>query len=89
MKDIIRQNLHLSAYASGGKYSDIDILEIGHGMNEEEDKTRFGMRCIMSSPLLIGCDLIIISEESLRLLENEELITLDQDILGLQVYVVK
>ena len=35
----------------------MDMLEIGRGMSEEEDKTHFGMWCIMSSPLLIGCDL--------------------------------
>lgn len=43
----------------------------------------------MSSPLLIGCDLTTISEKSLRLLKNEELIALNQDVLGLQAYVVK
>ena len=48
-----------------------------------------GMWCIMSSPLLIGCDLTTISEKSLRLLKNEELIALNQDVLGLQAYVVK
>ncbi len=47
------------------------------------------MWCIMSSPLLIGCDLTTISEKSLRLLKNEELIALNQDVLGLQAYVVK
>lgn len=89
VKNIIRQNLHLSAYASDGKYNDMDMLEIGRGMSEEEDKTHFGMWCIMSSPLLIGCDLTTISEKSLRLLKNEELIALNQDVLGLQAYVVK
>lgn len=79
VKNIIRQNLYLSAYASEGKYNDMDMLEIGRGMSEEEDKTHFGMWCIMSSPLLIGCDLTTISEKSLRLLKNEELIALNQD----------
>ena len=89
VKNIIRQNLYLSAYASEGKYNDMDMLEIGRGMSEEEDKTHFGMWCIMSSPLLIGCDLTTISEKALRLLKNEELIALNQDVLGLQAYVVK
>ena len=83
VKNIIRQNLYLSAYASEGKYNDMDMLEIGRGMSEEEDKTHFGMWCIMSSPLLIGCDLTTISEKALRLLKNEELIALNQDVLGL------
>ena len=36
VKNIIRQNLYLSAYASEGKYNDMDMLEIGRGMSEEE-----------------------------------------------------
>ena len=40
-------------YISPSCYNDMDMLEIGRGMSEEEDKTHFGMWCIMSSPLLI------------------------------------
>lgn len=58
-------------------------------MSEEEDKTHFGIWCIMSSPLLIGCDLNALSENTLSLLGNEELIALNQDTLGLQAYVVE
>ena len=47
------------------------------------------MWCIMSSPLLIGCDLTTIPEASLKLLKNKELIALNQDPLGLQAYVVQ
>lgn len=51
-----RQNLYLSAYARGGHYNDMDMLEIGRGLKPEEEEVHFGMWCIMSSPLLIGCD---------------------------------
>ena len=47
------------------------------------------MWCIMSSPLLIGCDMTTIPEPSLALLKNKELIALNQDTLGLQAYVVQ
>jgi DNA-binding HxlR family transcriptional regulator len=67
----------------------MDMLEVGRGMSEEEDKTHFGMWCIMSSPLLIGCDLNKLNETALLLLQNEELIALNQDRLGLQAYVVE
>lgn len=89
IKSIISQSLYLSAYASFGHYNDMDMLEIGRGMSEEEDKTHFGIWCIMSSPLLIGCDLNTLSENTLSLLGNEELIALNQDTLGLQAYVVE
>lgn len=89
IKSIIRKNLYLSAYAGDGHYNDMDMLEIGRGLPPEEEEVHFGMWCIMSSPLLIGCDLTTIPEASLKLLKNKELIALNQDPLGLQAYVVQ
>ena len=89
VKSIIRKNLYLSAYAGGGHYNDMDILEIGRGLTQAEEEVHFGLWCLMSSPLLIGCDLTTISEASLKLLKNKELIALNQDPLGLQAYVVQ
>ena len=89
VKGIISENLYLSAYCYDGCYNDMDMLEVGRSMSEEEDKTHFGMWCIMSSPLLIGCNMATIKERPLALLKNEELIALNQDPLGLQAYVVQ
>lgn len=89
VKSIINQSLYLSAYTSYGHYNDMDMLEVGRGLTEEEDKTHFGMWCMMSSPLLIGCDLNDIQGNALALLQNKELIALNQNELGLQAYVVK
>ncbi len=88
IKSIVGQNLYLSAYATEGRYNDMDMLEVGRGLTMEEDKTHFGMWCIMSSPLLIGCDMTAITPEALALMTNPELIALNQDELGLQAYVV-
>ena len=89
VKSIINQSLYLSAYTSYGRYNDMDMLEVGRGLTEEEDKTHFGMWCIMSSPLLIGCDMNDIKGNALELMQNKELIALNQNTLGLQAYVVK
>ena len=89
IKSIINQSLYLSAYVSPGHYNDMDMLEVGRGLTDEEDKTHFGMWCMMSSPLLIGCDMHDIKGNALELMQNKELIALDQDPLGLQAYVVK
>ena len=89
IKSIIGQSLYLSAYVSPGHYNDMDMLEVGRGLTDEEDKTHFGMWCMMSSPLLIGCDMHDIKGNALALMQNKELIALDQDRLGLQAYVVK
>lgn len=89
VKHIIGKNLYLSAYAGGGHYNDMDMLEVGRGLTQAEEEVHFGMWCIMSSPLLIGCDMTTIPETSLALLKNKELIALNQDRLGLQAYVAQ
>lgn len=87
VRGIIKENLYLSAYCYDGHYNDMDMLEVGRSLSQEEDKTHFGMWCIMTSPLLIGCDMSNIRETSLTLLKNKELIALNQDPLHLQAYV--
>ena len=87
VKGILAENLYLSAYCYDGHYNDMDMLEVGRSMSQEEDKTHFGMWCIMASPLLIGCDLSNIKPLTLALLKNTELIALNQDPLCLQAYV--
>lgn len=89
VRDIIARNRYLSAFAGDGHYNDMDMLEIGRGLSQTEEETHFGMWCMLSSPLLIGCDLTRIPEKSLELLKNCELIALNQDPLGLQAYVVQ
>ena len=89
IKYIIGKNLYLSAYAGNGGYNDMDMLEIGRGLPANEEEVHFGIWCIMSSPLLVGCDMTSIPEYSLELLKNKELIALNQDKLGLQAYVAQ
>ena len=65
----------------------MDMLEVGRTLSPEEDRTHFAMWCIMSSPLLIGCDLTTLNPETMRLVTNKDLIALNQDLLGKQAYV--
>ncbi|MBQ0019363.1 MAG: alpha-galactosidase [Bacteroidales bacterium] len=93
VRDILRDNLYLSAYCYDGHYNDMDMLEVGvtkwgQKLSVEEAKTHFGMWCIMDSPLLIGCDMNTVDATSKALLQNKELIALNQDSLCLQAYVI-
>lgn len=89
IKSIIARNKYLSAYATEGKFNDMDMLEIGRGLSETEERTHFGLWCMLSSPLLIGCDLTKIPDKSLELIKNPELIALNQDSLALQAHIRK
>lgn len=88
VRNIIEKNMPLAAYCRNGHFNDMDMLEISRGLNEGEERVHFGMWCIMSSPLLIGCDMTKLRKSSLELLSNTELIALNQDSLALQAYPV-
>lgn len=81
---IIDLNADLWRYCSPGKYNDMDMLQVGRGMTKEEDKAHFTMWCMMVSPLLAGNDLTTMSQETLDILTNKEVIALNQDPLFYQ-----
>ena len=103
VKHIIDLNLYLSEYIKPGHYNDLDMLEAGRivgkiksvfgerdsGLTRDEETTHFGMWCMMSSPLLLGCDVRRLDEESLALLTNPYVLAMSQNDLGLAGYVVK
>ena len=89
VKSIIKENLYIQAYTGGGHYNDPDMLEIGRTLSHDEENTHMAYWCIVSSPLLIGCDMTTIPEYSLNLLKNKDLIAMNQDKLGLGAPVVQ
>lgn len=103
VREIVRENLYLSAYVSPGHFNDLDMLEVGQpkgavtsafgasgdiGLTADEETTHFGMWCILSSPLVIGCDVRRMPESTMSLVTNPYLIAMNQDPLGLQAAVV-
>ncbi len=88
VRDVLEHNLYLSAYASPGHFNDMDMMQVGRGMTADEERSHFGLWSIMCSPLLIGCDLRTIPQQTLDIITNREVIALNQDILGLQAQVV-
>jgi len=62
----------------------MDMLEIGTGtMTEFEEQTHFSFWAALKSPLIIGADITNISESSLSILLNQEIITISQDEAGI------
>ena len=53
-------------------------------MTLDEDKAHFSMWCMMNSPLLAGNNLGKMSQETLDILSNKELIALNQDVFAYQ-----
>lgn len=75
---IIDLNADLWPHSSRGHYNDMDMLQVGRGMSYEEDKAHFSMWAMMHSPLLLGNDLTQMSEETIEIVTNQEIISLNQ-----------
>lgn len=89
VRSIIKENLYIQAFTHDGHYNDMDMLEIGRTLSPDEEVTHMAVWCMMSSPLLIGCDMSQIPEFSLNLMKNQELIAINQDALGIGSPVVQ
>jgi len=76
---IIDLNVELYKYSSAGHYNDMDMLQVGRGMSYDEDKAHFSMWCMLNSPLLAGNDLRSMTQQTIEILTNKELIALNQD----------
>ena len=79
-------------FAGPGHWNDIDMLvvgDVGWGPNlhptrltPDEHITHITMWCLLSSPLLIGCDLSRMDAFTIDLLTNDEVLEVNQDPLG-------
>ena len=59
------------------------MLEVGNGgLTLEEERSHFALWAIVKAPLILGCDLNTITNESLAIITNTHLIKVNQDSLG-------
>jgi alpha-galactosidase len=82
-----------AAYSRPSHFNDPDMLVVGNvgwGNNQhytkltpDEQYTHISLWSLLSSPLLIGCDLGHADPFTLNLLTNDEVLAIDQDSLGL------
>ena len=81
---IVDQCEPLWPHCTPGHFNDMDMLQVGRGMTEDEDKSHFTMWCMMTSPLLAGNDLREMKPATIAILTQPEIIALNQDPLGHQ-----
>lgn len=75
----------LRKYAGPGHWNDPDMLEVGNGeLTPNEDRAHFSMWSMLASPLIAGNDLRSMSEHTLSVLTNKDVIAINQDKLGVQ-----
>jgi alpha-galactosidase len=85
-------------YAGPGHWNDPDMMIVGYVgwgkdprpsmLTPDEQYTHVSAWCLMSVPLLLGCDLTKLDAFTLSLLTNDEVLAVNQDALGKQATVV-
>jgi len=92
LHEIYRSQLDKFGYIGPGCFNDVDMLICGmkgagnvgeengfSGCTDAQYAMHFALWCFMASPLMIGCDVRNVDEETVKLLTNRALIAIDQD----------
>ena len=88
IKSLTEEQESIFAYGGKGCFNDMDMLVVGmygkgnvglEGLNDTQYKTHFSIWALLGSPLMIGCDIRNMNEETLKILTNKELIKINQD----------
>ena len=80
----------LALHAGPGHWNDPDMLEIGNkGLNPDECYTHMTLWCMLSAPLLIGCDMSQMDPLTVSMFSNDEVLAVNQDALGQQGHRLK
>ncbi len=97
VKNLIQKQFALFPTNGHGCFNDMDMLVVGMNgkgkvskegelMSFEEYKTHFSAWALFGSPLIIGCDIRQMTDETKRILFNRDVIAIDQDPAGRQVF---
>ena len=86
MLPILDKQAGLRKYSGPGHWNDMDMLEVGKGMSEDEDKAHFSIWAMMNSPLIAGNDIRTMSAATRKILTNRGVIALNQDARGIQAW---
>jgi alpha-galactosidase len=78
MQDTLRK------YAGPNHWNDPDMLEVGNGLTDAENRTHFSLWAMLAAPLMSGNDLRKMSDQTRQVLTNKDVIAIDQDPLGIQ-----
>jgi alpha-galactosidase len=73
----------LEEFSGPDGWNDPDMLEVGNGkLTYEESKSHFSLWAMLSSPLMAGNDLRNMSDATIQILTNKDIIAINKDSLG-------
>ena len=92
IRDIALSQLDKQAFSGAYCHNDMDMLVVGMhgkggndyisagGCTDEEYQTHFSLWAMMNSPLMIGCDVRKLTDQTKEILLNQDIIAINQDI---------
>ena len=95
IKMLAQSQLKVQEYNGKGCFNDMDMLVVGmngrgnvgfKGCSVEEYRTHFSLWALLNSPLMIGCDIRDMDEDTKSILLNRDVIAINQDALGSQPF---
>lgn len=95
IKELYETNRDLQKYNGLGCFNDMDMLVVGMkgkgnvakgGCSVEEYRTHFSIWAMLCSPLMIGCDIRNMDEDTKAILLNREVLAVSQDVACRQPY---
>ena len=97
IKLIAQSQLPVQEYNAPGCFNDMDMLVVGMngsghvgltGCTAEEYRLHFSLWAMLNSPLMIGCDIRNMDEDTKKILLNKEVLAINQDSAGNQPFFV-
>lgn len=88
IKDLTKQQEKLHPYHGVGCFNDMDMLVVGmygkgnvglSGCSDTQYRTHYSIWAMFGSPLMIGCDIRQMNQETKDILMNPEMIRINQD----------
>lgn len=98
VKSLIQQQYSILPFGGKDCFNDMDMLIVGmngkghvgiKGCSQEEYRLHFAAWCLFGSPLMIGCDIRNMDEETKRILTNPALLAIDQDTRCNRPYIIR
>ena len=77
-------NEPLNKYAGKNHWNDPDMLEVGNGLTDGENRAHFSIWCMMASPLIAGNDITKMTAPTKAVLTDKDVVAIDQDTMGIQ-----
>lgn len=96
VKNLIKRQYSILPYGGQGCFNDMDMLVVGMngqgnvgmgGCTNDMYALHFACWCMFASPLMIGCDIRNMSQETKAILSNKQLIAINQDSRCVKPYI--